>query len=141
MIMTGFCFGLHHAFGRHIKSYSSLALTVDNLFYVILGEFDYGELKQASPIHTHAYELKQACTYYMHMHMHMLHARPSILYAAYYMHMHMHMHMSHAHVHVHVHAHVHGIGAAFAVRFDIYRWIDLSSACLRTASAPAQGAV
>ena len=49
--MIGFVFGLHHAFGRHVQSYSTLGRTVDNLFYVILGEFDYDELTQA---HTRA---------------------------------------------------------------------------------------
>ena len=33
--------------GEIVKSYSTLGLTVDNLFYVILGEFDYEELEQA----------------------------------------------------------------------------------------------
>ena len=47
ILMVGYVFGLHHAFGRHVKSYSTLGRTVDNLFYVILGEFDLDELRQA----------------------------------------------------------------------------------------------
>ena len=47
ILMVGYVFGLHHAFGRHVKSYSTLGRTVDNLFYVILGDFDLDELRQA----------------------------------------------------------------------------------------------